>query len=338
MTGLSRLKAFRLVTVAGLVFASVEAVEAHPLSPSLLEIRQMKDGTAEISWTTPALRPRGTEISPVLPAHCTSNEEDAVVKAERDRVIQRWTADCAPHGFVGYPVGVEGLASAKTDVVLHLTLENARMIRRVLRASEPFVTVPPSESRLDVARGYLTLGVEHILGGWDHLLFVFGLLLLVRGMGPLIKTVTAFTAGHSITLSLTVLGYTPVSPRLIEIAIAFSIFLLAVELARETARPTLMRRVPWLIAGVFGLLHGAGFAAALAEVGLPQHEIPLALVSFNVGIEIGQILFISVVQAARLLFGRALASLPRWLEWAPVYTIGCLSVYWCLERIAAGLR
>lgn len=340
VTGHSRVRACILaVMIAALLVVAAEGAYSHPLSPSLLEIRLTSDGTAEISWTTPALRPMGTEIRPVLPPHCHPHGEPPVVQAERDRIIQRWGVDCSPQGLVGHRLGVEGLGSAKTDALLRLTLSDGRTVRAVLRASDPFITVPPGQSRLDVGRGYLSLGVTHIMTGWDHLMFVFGLLLLVRGVGLLIKTVTAFTIGHSITVSLTVLGYVPVSPRPIDVAIAFSIFLLAVELSRESPKPTLMRRFPWLITGLFGLLHGAGFAAALTQVGMPQNEIPLALLSFNIGIEVGQILFIFVIQAARLFFRRALSALPRWVEWAPVYTIGCLSVYWCLERmVAAGVR
>lgn len=334
------MKGYGLVAiVAGLALAFSEAAQAHPLSPSLLEIQEMSDGTAMVSWTTPAFRPMGTETRPVLPEHCRHRGEPPAVEAERDRVVQRWTVDCAPQGFVGHRLGVQGLAAAKTDAVLRITLADGRTTRTVLRASEPFFTVPPSESRIEVARSYLRFGVEHILGGWDHLLFVLGLLLLVRGVGLLIKTVTAFTLGHSITVTLTALGYTPVSPRPIDVAIAFSIFFLAVELARESPKPTLMRRSPWLITVFFGLLHGAGFAAALVQVGIPQNEIPLALVSFNVGIEIGQIMFICAIQAAGLLVARLLSSIPRWVEWVPVYAIGCLSFYWCLERmVAAGIR
>jgi len=205
----------------------------------------------------------------------------------------------------------------------------------VLRADAPLFTVPPRSSRWQVMRSYAALGIEHILTGLDHLLFVLGLVLLVRGTRTLIATVTAFTVGHSVTLSLAVLGFVHVSPGPVEALIALTIFAVAVELARgvEGRRPW-FSRVPWAMAFCFGLLHGLGFAGALAQVGLPEGEIPLALFSFNTGIEVGQLLFIATVIAGR----SALTLLPSWLKagaFTPAYAIGSLSAFWFFQRAAA---
>lgn len=178
---------------------------------------------------------------------------------------------------------------------------------------------------------YTELGIEHIWSGIDHLLFVFGLLLLVGGGTRLLWTITAFTVGHSITLSLVTLGYFDYPVALVEFAIALSIFVLAVELTRVDKHDALWRN-PWWLAGGFGLLHGMGFAGALAETGLPQDNLPLALLFFNVGIEVGQIVFILLVLAVWFLVRKPLTPWQDRLRPIPVYVLGALSAMWCIER------
>jgi hydrogenase/urease accessory protein HupE len=213
-------------------------------------------------------------------------------------------------------------------------LADGRSFRRVLTADQPSFLVPGVESKLGVVRGYTRLGVEHILTGWDHLLFVLGLVLLVGRGRTLLWTITAFTVGHSITLALASLGIVRVPQGPMEAAIAFSIYLLAVELVRSRAGQTsVVQRAPWLVAGPFGLLHGLGFAGALAEVGLPQGEIPLALFAFNVGIELGQLAFVAVVLVAMVALRRLPVRWPRWAPALPAYGIGSLAIYWFVERL-----
>ena len=185
---------------------------------------------------------------------------------------------------------------------------------------------------------YATLGVAHILTGLDHLLFVAGLLLLARTPRRLVETVTAFTVGHSITLTLAVLDLVRVPVAPIELAIALSVFWLAVELARTPRRPTLVQRRPSLLAGLFGLLHGLGFAAALQAVGLPSGDVPLALVAFNAGIEAGQLGFVAVCLLAAAALRRLPLAWPRWARELPLYAMGSLAAFWCFERAAALLR
>jgi hydrogenase/urease accessory protein HupE len=194
--------------------------------------------------------------------------------------------------------------------------------------------VPAKASRWNVFADYLSIGFEHILSGPDHLLFVLGLFLLCAATRSLIQTITSFTVGHSVTLSLAALGYAQFSPGPIEFLIAASVLLLAVELARDEEKETLMRRHPWPIALLFGLLHGMGFAGALREIGLPQGEIPMALFSFNVGIELGQLVFVIglVVVSATLTRIKLPIPLPRRLA---IYGMGSMAAFWTFERIAA---
>lgn len=315
--------------------APAGAARAHPLAPALLELHERPGGIVDVVWKTSSLKVPGTNVRAVLPEDCPPTAGVDAVEAP-DSITNRWTIDCGEQGLVGRSVEVEDLAAARIDVLVRLSLADGRSMNFVLRSSQPSLVVPERAHPLDVAADYARLGVEHILGGPDHLLFVFGLVLLVGGFGLLVKTVTAFTVGHSITLTLAVLGFVRYPSTLIEVLIALSVFLLAVELARRaTPKPTLMRRFPWLIAGCFGLLHGLGFAGALSEVGLPSEEIPIALLTFNVGIEIGQIAFVLVVVTARALLGSLAASLPAWARQAPLYVMGSLAAFWCFERAAA---
>ena len=224
-----------------------------------------------------------------------------------------------------------------------LTLRDGRYYQSVVNAENPDFLVPVAPSQTKVMTEYPVLGIEHIWGGVDHLMFVFGLLLLVGGGSRLLWTITAFTVGHSITLAVVTLVTLDYPVSLIEFAIALSVFVLALELARgdtsdtETNVRNVLRRYPWWLAGGFGLLHGMGFAGALAEIGLPQNNIPLALLFFNIGIEIGQIAFVLLAIGAWWLINRAVIlgqvtiNRERLLP-IPVYVLGGLSAMWCIER------
>jgi len=319
---------------AGLVLTLCASIaRAHTMAPALLEIDEQTGGRLAVSWKTSAVVPTGVRLRPVFPADCV--EETAPTELSgAESIVSRWTARC-DRGLTGRSIGVDGLTTGKTDALVRVALADGRKVQGVLRASAPTLAIPERPGRLDVFMSYGKLGVEHILSGADHLLFVLGLLLLVRGPARLVKTVTAFTVAHSITLSLAVLGVVTFPSRVIEVGIAASVFLLAVELTRTDApRSTLLRRVPWLMAGAFGLLHGLGFAGALAEVGLPSGEIPLALFSFNVGIELGQLAFLALMSGAGWLVVRGLARRPPWITLGPAYVMGSLSALWCLERTA----
>jgi len=309
---------------------------AHPLAPALLELQTLEDGRVEVAWKTSRLRPRGTDIRPLLPSECPAIS-DARVEEDEQSVTLRWSIQCPKsQGLIGRRVAVSGLEATRIDVLVRITLADQRVVSTVLRAGDSEFLIPARPGKGQVFRAYSQLGFEHILTGPDHLLFVLGLILLVVGARPLVKTVTAFTVGHSITLSIVALGWVRVPSSLIEIFIAGSVLLLAVELTtRSPEHPSLIRRKPWLVAVAFGLLHGMGFAGALAEIGLPDDEIPLALFAFNVGIELGQLAFVAVILAGKALLRTPLERAPSWLFRAPAYAIGTLAVYWMLERTAA---
>ncbi|MFO1519638.1 MAG: HupE/UreJ family protein [bacterium] len=306
--------------------------EAHPLAPSLLEIIEKTPGNAEVLWKTPLMKIPGEALRVELPSGCLATGETESRNFDSAR-LERWKISCdAP--LVGSRVGVSGISGSKADVILRVVLADGRKYQRVLGSEQPFFVVPERERAGAVFQNYWRLGVEHILTGWDHLLFVMGLVLLVGGGRRLLGTITAFTLGHSVTLSLAALGWVAVSPAAVEALIALSILVLAVELIRSPEKKAdFFRRYPWGMAASFGLLHGLGFAGALAQVGLPAGEIPWSLFSFNLGIECGQLLFIGVLLTAKRLARNI--PLPLFLKKTvfPAYFIGSLSAFWFFERL-----
>jgi hydrogenase/urease accessory protein HupE len=321
--------------LAALAFAA--PASAHPLAPSLFDLRERESGVLDVAWKMSLLQPTGADLRPELPPHCTPVSAPT---AQRDAnsVTLRWSEDCGARGIVGERLRVVGLDRSRTDALIRVELRDGRRLQAVLSGADSSFEVPERQRPARVVIDYAKLGVEHILSGLDHLLFVLGLVLLVRSRRTLLYTVTAFTLGHSVTLSLAVLGFVDFPPRLVELAIALSILVLAAELARPgEGEAHLLRRRPWALAFAFGLLHGLGFAGALAAVGLPAEEIPLSLFSFNVGIELGQLAFIAGVLLAREALRAVATGGPAWLRAAPAYAIGSLAAFWCIERVAAML-
>ncbi len=307
---------------------------AHPLAPALLELKELPDGRVAVSWKTSRYRATGSQVAPLLPATCATLSEPQQ-SGDAESLTSTWEVRCGG-GLIGARIGVSDLDRAGIDALVRVTLADGRVVRGVVRAGAPEFVVPARESRWLIGRAYVAIGFEHILSGFDHLLFVAGLMLLVRGRRLLIETITAFTVGHSITLSLAALDLLRVPARPAELLIAASVFVLAVELTRPPDGPqSLLRRRPWLLALGFGLLHGLGFAGALREIGLPSGDVPLALLSFNVGIEIGQLSVIAALLSAAAALRRLPIRWPAWTTQAPVYVIGTLAAYWCFERAAA---
>ncbi|MFQ5575169.1 MAG: HupE/UreJ family protein, partial [Terriglobia bacterium] len=236
-------------------------------------------------------------------------------------------------GLIGKMIRIDGLSTTLTDVLARVSFLDGYTQTTLIRPSNPSFVIQGSQSTLQVSRQYLVLGIEHILGGIDHLLFVLGLLLIVRGFGLLLKTITAFTIAHSITLAMAALGFVNVPQAPVEAVIALSILFLASELAKQQkGNPGLTARYPWVVALSFGLLHGFGFAGALSEVGLPQTDIPLALLFFNVGVEIGQLMFVAAVLLVRWLIQILKFRWPVWTEQTPAYAIGSLAAFWFIQR------
>ena len=332
------LRGLPLMIAAALCLGAPRASLAHALAPSLLELTEGEGGRVEVRFKTPARVPAGSvELWPALPQRCRLLGPPHAVREEAALEV-RFAVDCGAAGLVGQRIGISGLVERSSDALVRVALADGRQVRDVLSVRRPCLRVPDVEATGAVAGRYLALGVEHILLGLDHLLFVLGLLLLVRGRRALIGTVTAFTLGHSVTLTLAARGWTALPPALVEVAIAASILVLAVELAGPPAVAGAVRRGrqrPWVLAALFGLLHGLGFAGALAEVGLPPRDTLLALVTFNAGIEVGQLLFVG---AALLLWRAALylpVRLPGRVVQLPIYAMGTLASYWIFERAAA---
>ena len=323
----------RLFAAALLAVATHAA--AHRLAPSLLEMEERGGGEFAVSWKTPRFASTPVPIVPRLPESC-SDAGERTVAYEGTGVRIRWLARCTA-ALGGQDLRVDGLAENQSAALVRIAWSGGGVVQGLLNGTQPVYRIPEQAGRARISWDYVRLGVGHILGGVDHLLFVLGLLLLVDTLRRLVWTVTAFTLGHSVTLALATLGLLRYPVALVEFLIAFSILVVAVELTRERTDRHWLRGKPWLVAAGFGLLHGMGFAGALREVGLPGNEIPLALLAFNIGIELGQLAFIAVV----LLGARAWRRLPvprrALLEWLPVYLIGILSVYWCLERGAVAL-
>ena len=331
-TGIGLLARFAAaLTAVVAILSAADAANAHPLAPALLELKEESGGQVEVLWKRSSLSVPGSHIEPVVPADCPALSRPRV-EEQGVAVLLRWRIDCGAQGLVGRTIRIDGLGPARIDTLVRIELADGRKIQRVLRRAEASMVIPAKASRWTVFSDYMRFGFDHILSGADHLLFVFGLTLLCVGWKPLIQTVTAFTVGHSITLSVAALGYANLPSGPIEVLIAGSVLALAVELARDEPEPTLMRRYPWPMALLFGLLHGMGFAGALREVGLPSGEIPMALFSFNVGIEFGQLVFVGALLALAPLAKRLSIPLP---QRAAVYVMGSMAAFWVFQRGAA---
>jgi hydrogenase/urease accessory protein HupE len=329
--------AARRATLAlALAAATAAPAGAHGLDPALLSLRETAPGRFAVLWRSAAQRLPGVDVRPDLPARCR-RVDAGTATTTLEHVSLEWTVDCGPGDLAGETFAVRDLDAARINALLVIERRSGAPVRSVLNGRTPAFVVPARASAVEVVRSYGRLGIEHILSGADHLLFVTGLLLLVASTRLLLQTITAFTLGHSVTLSAAALGWTSVPARAIEVWIAASVLVLAVELARPAGPTTLLRRFPWAMAALFGLLHGFGFAGALREAGLPADDVPLALVSFNAGIETGQLLFVAAILAAAALAARRAPALAVRARGPAVYAMGVLAAFWCFERVAVWL-
>jgi hypothetical protein len=305
------------------------AALAHALAPSYLELREARDGGVRVRWKTPALVARGARPEPVLP--CPDAGPRALVAVE-DAWVAEWSIAC-PQPLVGLEIGVDGLAGSGTDAIARVAFADGREVRAILTAAAPRLRIPKRERASEVLASYLRLGVWHLATGLDHVLFVLGLLLLLGATRRLLVAVTAFTLGHSATLALAAVGAVTLPQAPVELGIAATIVLLARELAlRADAGRSPIARRPALLPFGFGLLHGLGFAGALAALGLPGHAIPLALFAFNLGIELGQLALLALALPVLGLARRLARRAPLWLGEVPATAIGSLAALWCIER------
>lgn len=309
------------------------AAQAHRFAPTLLQLVELGPGSYNVVWKTPAQATSPVPLTPAWPEACIVASASPA-QPEGTGLVTSLQLRCAgleAAGLVGQTLGVNGLAANQATVMLMLTLLDGRQYQQVLNPEQPRFTVPEEPGAGRVMKDYTLLGIDHIWTGIDHLLFVFGLLLLVGSNVRLLWTITAFTVGHSVTLSLVTLGFFDYPVALVEFTIAVSIFWLAVALTQSGKR-SLFRRHPWWLAGGFGLLHGMGFAGALAETGLPAGNVPLALLFFNIGIELGQIAFILLALLVWQSLRRVVGQWQTQLRPIPIYILGALSAMWCIER------
>jgi hydrogenase/urease accessory protein HupE len=287
-----------------------------------------------VLWRTPVLAGMRLPVVLRLPEGIRDLREPLIQQLS-DSVLERRWVDAGPQGLEGQRIAFPGLELTITEAVVRAELLDGRSWMAIARPSQPWVELDAARGMPAIARDFVRQGVAHILFGLDHLLFVAALMLIVRDRWMLVKTITAFTVAHSITLSLATLGWAALPAAPLEAMIAISILLVAGEIVRrERGEVSLTIRWPWVVAFVFGLLHGFGFAGALSEIGLPQSDIPLALLSFNVGVEIGQLIFIAIVLAA-VRFAGLLVTMPRRAVIASAYAIGTIAAFWSLERLDA---
>ena len=325
----------RALLIFVLLATFAPGVFAHEVRPAYLELRQTGAETFDVLWKVPG---QGENMR--LGLYVEHPADSKNVSAPKPSMVnnaftERWSVR-REGGLTGGTIHIAGLTATMTDVLVRLERLDGTMQVTRLTPSAPSFVVEAAPGRLEVARTYLVLGVEHILFGIDHLLFVLALLIITNGTMRLIKTVTAFTVAHSITLALATLGFVHVPSKPVEATIALSIVFVALEIIRRReGRRGIASRAPWVVAFTFGLLHGFGFAGALSEVGLPQNHIPAALLFFNVGVEIGQLTFIAVVLSCIALVRRIHLRLPGWAELVPPYAIGSVAMFWVVQRIAA---
>lgn len=331
MTG--RLRACRsLVLLVLAILASRAPVLAHELSPGFLELRESGTGRYDMLWKQPALGSLRLRIQPEFPPGC------AIAAGGRSEMVPgayilRGVLECDA-GLRGATIGIAGLQGMDTDVLLRVHWSDGASETHLLKPFEPGARVGETTGVTARATAYLRLGVEHILLGADHLLFVLGLLLIVSDRWMLIKTITSFTIAHSITLAVATLGYASAPAPPLNAAIALSILFLGPEIVRSWRGETsLTIRHPWVVAFAFGLLHGFGFASGLRAMGLPQVEVPLALLLFNIGVEIGQLLFVLLVLLLERSFRTLEIQWPRVVQALPGYAVGSLGAFWSIQRI-----
>lgn len=309
----------RRLMLAALALAAM-AAHAHEMSIAEMELREVSRGEFIWQWTATDRRNGTEDLTPSWPEGCRADDANAL--------------HCGDAGLTG-PLSLDGVGKRYSAALVKITWLDGQTRVYTLTAGQPTVhlygSADDKRSRWEIASAYTVLGIEHILTGWDHLMFVMGLLFLVGFNRRLLWTITAFTAAHSITLACSALGLLTLRPPPVEATIALSIMLVAGEALRD--RQTLARRWPALVAFLFGLVHGLGFAGALKEIGLPDKDLWVALLTFNVGVEIGQLMAVAAAWAVY----RAVRNMPivPLARRASLYAIGAMAAYWSLARVVA---
>lgn len=322
----------RRLILALLLLIAIPAC-AHEVRPAYLELHEDKAGEFRVLWKTPMRGEMRLALSPAFSGQ-TRALTPIATRQTGSAAVQTWRLK-AIQPMRGQSVRIAGLEGTMTDVLIRMEFADGSNWSKRLTPARPVAEIPEQQSGWSVAGEYLQLGVEHILLGIDHLLFVLALLLITHGGWKLVKTITAFTLAHSITLALAALGLVRVPQAPVEAVIALSIVFVAAEILRaRDGSQGIAVRAPWIVAFIFGLLHGFGFAGALSEIGLPVGHIPQALLFFNLGVELGQLLFIAAVLSLIALVRRVRFPFPDWVGQVPPYTIGSVAMFWVIQRVA----
>lgn len=322
-----------------IVFLISIIAEAHEVRPALIKIKEIQDGVYDIMFKIPALGNQVVKLNPLFPEEFEPLGP-VVSHFVPGAFIQRFTLHSnARERLFGKEIYFEGLSSLQIDVLVQMQFNDGTNISGIVQAKSPVFKVPERGSKANVASSYFNMGVFHILSGIDHLLFVLALMLLIVNNNlKLLKTITAFTLAHSVSLALAALGLVNIPSAPTEAIIALSIVFLCVEIFNsKKGKYSMAKKYPWIVAMIFGLFHGLGFAGALSEVGLPPHEIPLALLMFNVGVEVGQVLFILAILVLTGIGNRLHIKWPAWSWKLLPYGIGSIAAFWTIERIVSFL-
>ncbi len=325
----------RILLAGALALTIAMSASAHEIRPARLDITELNEGHYLVQWKVPALGDRALAIEPVFDTACNA-EDDHEDGFAMGASVRTWSIQC-PEGLAGATITFRNLSTTMIDVLVHVSFLDGRHHTGLVRPNAAVFNVPTRANESSVFRSYLALGVEHILFGWDHLLFVLGLVLLVTNHKRLLWAITGFTIAHSITLALAVLGFVFIDGRPVEAIVALSIVFLGVENIRyrRTGVDSLAIRRPWLVSSAIGLVHGLGFAGALSEYGLPAYAQYLSLIAFNLGVELGQIGFVASLLLAVFALGRLNQKLLMPLQNAAVWLIGVSGAYWLVERTLA---
>jgi len=331
VTGRSILAPFLAALLIALT--ALSAARAHEIRPAYLDLKETAPGRYDVLWRTPVLSGMRLPLVLQLPDGVRNLREPQFNDLIDSRVERRWI-DAGANGLEGKRIDFLGLNLTITDVLVRVERLDGAHSTALVHPPRPYIEIPAPRGTAATVIVFLTQGIEHILLGVDHLLFVLGLLLIVKSAWMLVKTVTAFTVAHSITLAAATLGYASIPAAPLNAAIALSILFLGPEIVRSWRGETSFTICrPWVVAFAFGLLHGFGFASGLTALGLPRSDIPLALLSFNVGVEIGQLTFVAMILLLVRAFGTIEMRWPRPVEWAPAYVVGSLGAFWTIQRI-----
>lgn len=305
---------------------------AHEVRPAYLQIDQTGPDSYSVIWRTPLLSGMPLPVVLTFPEGVRTISGPGTQEMPGSTIERRLIE--VPGGLAGKRIDFIGLQATITDVLIRIAMDG-RTTTSMVRPSQPWLAIDAQQGTLAVAAAYTRHGIEHILLGFDHLLFIASLMLIVRDWRVLVKTITAFTLAHSITLALGAFGLVTLPAGPVEAMVALSIVLVCVEAVRlRRGETSLAIEWPWVVAFAFGLLHGFGFAGALVDLGLPQGDIPLALLFFNIGVEIGQLLFIAAILAVGASV-RRIFSIPRPAPVAIAYAIGILASFWGVSRLDA---